>query len=111
MRADGESLAGNLLQSNIKQRLGSELLMNYVNQFNITQDTNLIIIRLLNLYNSNEYVTLLHEAYTLLARNSSNADKLYANIVGAIEVDPFEPILVAVNNEKNIEFDVNPISA
>lgn len=85
------------LEKDIKQRIGCEFLIKYLNQFNTNDDINIVIKRLQNLYNANEYRTLLVEAYGLLKNNSSKADKIYESILGQVEVDEFKPVLV---NEK-----------
>ncbi len=89
----GKTLSEKELESNIKQRLGGELLIKYLNQYNDNEDVNLLIKRLQNLYNNNDYRTLLSESYNLLQANSQKADLIYKEIVKQVDVEPFAPVL------------------
>ncbi len=90
----GEALSTKELETNIKIRLGCELLLQYLHQYNTNDDVNNVIKRFQNLYNQNEYQVLLKDAFGLLKANTNKADAIYSNIVGKVEVEPFTPVLV-----------------
>ncbi len=87
-----ESLIESRLQKNIKQRIGSELILKYISRFNKSDNIDLKIKRLFNLYNDYEYYRLLQEGFGLIESSSPHAKTIYLDIVKQVEVEPFKKI-------------------
>ncbi|MGL5020909.1 MAG: septation ring formation regulator EzrA, partial [Mycoplasmatales bacterium] len=90
------------LEKNIKQRIGSELILKYISRFNKSEGMDTTIGRLNNLYSGHEYKSLLQEGYQILLNaDSIKGPAIYKGIVSEVTVDPFNEILSVVSTESN----------
>lgn len=95
-----QTLTDKEIENNIKQRIGSELFIQYLSQFNTNEESNIILKRLNAKYIDCEYSQLLHEAYDLLKNVTPEYKKIYAKITERVDIEPFEDVLTNKNEVK-----------
>lgn len=98
-----DDLTSKEIENNIKQRLGCELLLQYLSQFNISEENNIILRRLNQKYIENEYSSLLNEGYYMLESISPDYKKIYQAITSKVEVERFKEFLSYTPAEVTIE--------
>lgn len=81
------------LSNDIKQRLGCQLLLQYIARFNATEEINLMLKRMHEQYREHDYKRVLKSAYDMIVSLSDNGDAMYKKIVSQVNVNDFEPIL------------------
>lgn len=99
------NMTSNSLDNDVKQRLGSKLLLEYIQRYNSSEEMNLMIKRMHEQYREHEYKRILKESYDMILTLSDNGDAIYKKIVSQVNVKDFEPILL--NNKKDEEIVAN----
>ena len=91
------------LTNNIKQRLISIAVIEYISRFNKNQSMATNIQMLNNYYAANQYNPLLTEAHkTLIKLTPEKGDLIYRKIVSSIKVDPFESVLTVIGEKDEL---------
>ena len=89
------TLKNQYLLTDVKQRIGCELLINYMARFNTTDELNLTIKRLHNLYKNCEYKKILIEVLELLTSLTDDGPTRYKNIVSKVKISGVDDLFLA----------------